>query len=144
MGYEITTTVDINASTARVWAVLVDFARYGEWSNFSHVEGRPVVGSRLRVRMPGFSFRPTVAAAEPNERLAWTGTLISTRVFHGRHSFVLSARPDGTTHVVNHEEFSGALVSLGQRFMPEGNDNGYTAFNAGLKQRAERLPQQPT
>ena len=137
MSYVIKTEVDINASKEAIWDVLVDFPRYGEWSNFSRVEGTAQVGERLSMKMPGFSFRPTVTVAEPGERLQWSGTLISERLFLGRHSFILLARPDGTTHLTNHEEFSGALTTLMQRFMKQSNDNGYTAFNAGLKRQVE-------
>ena len=59
MSYVINTGIDINAGKDAVWAVLVDFARYGEWSNFSRAEGTARVGSRLTMRMPGFSFKPT-------------------------------------------------------------------------------------
>src|SRR4051812_48131372 len=128
MSYIITTEVDINASTEAVWDVLVDFPRYGQWSNFSRAEGTAQVGNRLSMKMPGFSFRPTVTLAEPGEQLQWSGTLISERLFVGRHSFILRANPDGTTHLTNHEEFSGALTTLTQRFMKQNNDNGYTAF----------------
>ena len=138
MTYAITTTVDIDAGTGAVWDVLVDFAAYGEWSNFSSAEGTARTGTRLTMRMPGgFSFRPTVTVAAPGRELQWSGTLVSRRLFHGRHSFVLVARPDGTTHLTNHEEFSGALVTLLQRFMRNSDDNGYTAFNAGLKRQVE-------
>jgi hypothetical protein len=54
-----------------------------------------------------------------------------------RHSFILLANPDGTTHLTNHEEFSGGLTTLMQRFMKQDSDNGYTAFNAGLKRQVE-------
>ncbi len=37
MTFVITTTVDIEASPEAVWHVLVDFDRYGEWSNFPSV-----------------------------------------------------------------------------------------------------------
>ncbi|WP_440072295.1 SRPBCC family protein [Streptosporangium sp. OZ121] len=137
MSYVIKTEVDINAGKEAVWDVLVDFPRYGEWSNFSRVEGTAQVGNRLSMKMPGFSFRPTVTVAEPGERLQWSGTLISERLFLGRHSFILLANPDGTTHLTNHEEFSGGLTTLMQRFMKQGGDNGYTAFNAGLKRQVE-------
>jgi len=46
MSYVIKTEVDIGASKEAVWDVLVDFPRYGEWSNFSRVEGAAQVGSR--------------------------------------------------------------------------------------------------
>ena len=137
MSYVIKTEVDINASKEAVWDVLVDFPRYGEWSNFSRVEGTPQVGNRLSMKMPGFSFRPTVTLAQPGEQLQWSGTLISERLFLGRHSFILTANPDGSTHVTNHEEFSGALTTLMQRFVRQSNNNGYTAFNAGLKRHVE-------
>ena len=137
MSYVIKTEVDINAGTQSVWDVLVDFPRYGEWSNFSRVEGTARVGNRLSMRMPGFSFRPTVTVAEPGEQLQWSGTLIFERLFLGRHSFILAANPDGSTHLTNHEEFSGALTTLMQRFVRQSNNNGYTAFNAGLKRQAE-------
>jgi hypothetical protein len=137
MSYVIKTEIDIDASKEAVWDVLVDFPRYGEWSNFSRVEGTARVGNRLSMKMPGFSFRPTVTVAEPGERLQWSGTLISERLFLGRHSFILRADPDGTTHLTNHEEFSGALTTLVQRFTKQGGDNGYTAFNAGLKRHVE-------
>lgn len=137
MPYTITTTIDIDASREAVWDVLVDFPAYGEWSNFSHAEGVARPGSRLTMRMPGFRFRPTVTVATPGRELQWSGTLLTERLFHGRHSFVLTSNPDGTTHVTNHEEFSGALVTLTQRFLKQNDDNGYVAFNAGLKRQVE-------
>ena len=139
MSYVITTGVDIDAGTDAVWSVLSDFTHYGEWSNFSRVEGTARVGSRLTVRMPGFSFRPTLTVVEPGRELQWVGTLVSRRLFHGSHSFTLVPNPDGTTHLTNREEFSGALVALTGRFVKGDGDNGYTAFNAGLKRQVEGL-----
>jgi hypothetical protein len=137
MSYAITTTVEIDAVPEAVWDVLVDFPAYGEWSNFSSAEGTAQVGSRLTMRMPGFKFRPTVTVMAPGQELQWTGTLLSERLFHGKHSFVLDPQPDGTTRLTNHEEFSGALVALTQRFVKRNDDNGYAAFNAGLKRHVE-------
>jgi hypothetical protein len=137
MSYVITTAVDIKASAETVWKVLVDFGAYGEWSNFSRAEGVAQVGSRLTMRMPGFSFRPTVTVVEPGQELQWAGTLFSKRIFHGTHSFILVSKPDGTTHLTNREEFSGALVALARPFMKQMGDNGYTKFNAGLKRHVE-------
>lgn len=143
MSYVISTTVDIDASTEEVWDVLVDFAAYGEWSNFSSAEGTAHVGARLTMRMPGFTFRPTVTIATPRQKLQWAGTLLTRRLFHGEHSFILVSQPDGSTHLTNHEEFSGALVTLTQRFMKRTDNNGYTAFNAGLKKHVENRAKPP-
>ena len=102
------------------------------------------MGKRLSIKMPGLSFRPTVTVAEPRVQLQWSGTLLSERLFIGRHLFVLSPNPDGTTHLTNHEEFSGGVTTLFQRFMKKGGDNGYTAFNAGLKRQVEDRATQQT
>jgi hypothetical protein len=141
MSYVINTEVDIEASTNAVWRVLVDFAAYGEWSNFSRAEGVAQVGSRLTMRMPGFSFRPTVTVVEIGKRLQWAGTLFSKRFFHGTHSFILVSKPDGSSHLINREEFSGALVALARPFMKGTGDNGYTRFNMGLKRYVESRAQ---
>jgi hypothetical protein len=137
VSYIIQTTIEIDASKEAVWSVLVDLPAYGAWSNFSSAQGKVAVGSRLTMRMPGFSFRPTVTIADPGQRLQWVGTLFTKRLFHGEHSFILHSLPDGTTQVTNREEFSGLLVTLTQWLMKGSTSNGYTRFNAGLKRQVE-------
>lgn len=75
--------------------------------------------------------------ADPGRQLQWSGTLISERLFLGRHSFILTENPDGTTHLTNHEEFSGGLTTLSQHFVKQSDDNGHIAFNAGLERNVE-------
>ncbi|MFI6340840.1 SRPBCC family protein [Streptomyces sp. NPDC050535] len=135
----LTAVIDIDATPEAVWDVLTDFAAYGEWSTFTSAEGTAHVGSRLTMRMPGMTFRPTVTVATPGQELRWTGTLGTKHLFHGQHSFVLSPNHDGTTRLTNHEEFSGALVTLTRRLVRTPKRDGYAAFNNGLKQRVEGL-----
>ncbi|WP_328688241.1 SRPBCC domain-containing protein [Streptomyces phaeochromogenes] len=137
MDSALTAVIDIDATPQAVWDVLTDFATYGEWSTFTSAEGTAHVGSRLTMRMPGMTFRPTITVATPGEELRWVGTLGTKRLFHGQHSFVLSPNPDGTTRLTNHEEFSGALVSLTRRLLRTPKHDGYAAFNKGLKQQVE-------
>ncbi|MEU8793645.1 SRPBCC domain-containing protein [Streptomyces sp. NPDC048643] len=139
-----TAVIDIDATPEAVWSVLTDFATWGEWSNFSAAEGAAQVGSRLTMRMPGMTFRPTVTVATPGQELRWAGTLGTKRLFHGQHSFVLSSNQDGTTRVTNREEFSGALTTLARRFLKTPKHDGYAAFNTGLKQRVEGLTESRT
>ncbi len=132
-----TSVIDIDATPVAVWEVLTDFASYGEWSNFSKAEGVARVGSRLSMRMPGMSFRPTVTVATPGQELRWVGTLGVKQLFHGQHSFVLSRNDDGTTRLTNHEEFSGALVTLTRPLLKTPKNDGYAAFNRAIKRRVE-------
>ncbi|MFD1275931.1 SRPBCC family protein [Streptomyces kaempferi] len=67
----LTAVIDIDATPEAVWDVLTDFAAYGEWSTFTSAEGTAHVGSRLTMRMPGMTFRPTVTVATPGQELRW-------------------------------------------------------------------------
>ncbi|MCX5602916.1 SRPBCC domain-containing protein [Streptomyces phaeochromogenes] len=137
MDSALTAVIDIDATPQAVWDVLTDFATYGEWSTFTSAEGTAHVGSRLTMRMPGMTFRPTITVATPGQELRWVGTLGTKRLFHGQHSFALSPNPDGTTRLTNHEEFSGALVTLTRRLLRTPKHDGYAAFNNSLKQQVE-------
>ena len=141
MSIVFTTGIDVDATRDEVWEVLTDFDSYGEWSNFTSVDGTAHVGARLRMRMPGFRFTSTVATAKPGHELRWVAKIISEGVFHGQHSFVLSAGDNGTTHVTNTEEFSGALTKPFERLFARSNrTDGYDEFNRALKQRVETRP----
>jgi hypothetical protein len=137
MNAVFTAVIDIDATPEAVWNVLADFAAYGEWSNFTKAEGTAQVGSRLTMRMPGMTFRPTVTVATPGHELRWIGTLGVKQIFHGQHSFVLSSNHDGSTRLTNQEEFSGALVTLIRPLLRTPKNDGYAAFNKALKQRVE-------
>jgi len=131
-------TIDINATPEQVWAVLTDFPSYGEWSNFSSIDGVATEGTRLVIRMPGMRFRPTVTVSTVNNELEWSAKVITDRFFLGRHGFRLVRKDDGTTEVTNTETFSGASVRPFRRLFAKGHrDNGYTAFNQALKARVE-------
>ncbi|MEO3385096.1 SRPBCC domain-containing protein [Mesorhizobium sp. CAU 1741] len=141
MSIVIATEIDIDATPGAVWEVLADFLSYGDWSNFSKVDGEPRLGARLRMRMPGMSFGSTVTAATPGQKLEWAARIVSASIFEGRHTFVLTPNADGTTHLANVETFSGALVWPLQPFFRQGakpRANGYDGFNQALKRRVER------
>ena len=140
MSIVIRTSIDINAPVKDVWAVLVDFPAYGQWSNFSRIDGVAQVGTRLAMKMPGMSFGSTVTAVTPEEKLEWAASIVSKAIFEGRHSFTLTRNPDGSTHLDNAETFSGGLVWPLQGLFKQGDGrraNGYDGFNQALKQRVE-------
>lgn len=141
MSIVLTTSIDVDASPDQVWAVLTDFASYGEWSSFKRIEGTPEQGERLKIRMPGMSFRPFVTAAVPHQELEWSAEIVSPRFFLGRHTFTLVPQHDGTTLVVNTETFTGITVRPFERlFAGDSRDDGYAAFNRALKDRVESRP----
>jgi len=138
MSIVISTSIDIACTPERVWDVLSDFSAYGEWSNFSRVDGTPVLGSKLRMRMPGFWFSSTVTDAVPNHRLQWAATIVTGALFLGEHTFTLVEQNDGTTRVINTETFSGALTKPFEGlFAKNHSEGGYADFNRALKSRVE-------
>jgi hypothetical protein len=140
MSIVIKTSIDINASAKDVWAVLTDFPAYGQWSNFSNIDGVAKEGTKLAMKMPGMSFGSTVTAATPGQKLEWAAKIVSDSIFEGRHTFTLTRNPDGSTHLDNTETFSGALVWPLQGLFKQNHGrraNGYDGFNQALKRRVE-------
>jgi hypothetical protein len=139
----ISTSIDIDASTDQVWAVLSDLDRYHEWNPFiREAAGTAAVGARLSVRIfpatgKPSTFRPTVLAATPGRELRWLGRFILPGIFDGEHMFTLAERGSGT-HLVQAETFRGLLVPfLGKQIDSWVAD--FTALNQALRRRVEEL-----
>ena len=94
----------------------MDWPGFAEWNPFfTQLEGEPRVGSRLSVRVmpPGgkpMRFRPKLTALEPGSRLQWLGRAGLPGMFDGRHTFRLTALPDGRTWFEQDETFTGLLT----------------------------------
>ena len=142
MSTTVVTTIDINADRQAVWDVLTDFPAYPEWNPFmDRIEGTAEVGRRLVVHLAGrggrgTTFRPTVLVATPGEELRWIGKLGPGGLFDGVHSFVLTAKPDGTTLLTHGERFTGILVAL-LKGATANSHTGFEAFNEALRRRVE-------
>ncbi len=145
MGHEISTTIDIAAPPATVWAVLTDLDRYAEWNPFVvSASGVAAVGERLknRIQPPGgraMTFKPTVTVADENETFEWLGRPLVPGLFDGRHRFELHPTDDGGTRLIHSEQFSGVLA----RFMPSSLASqtlaGFEAMNEALRTRSEQM-----
>jgi hypothetical protein len=134
--------IGIGGTPEQVWRVLTDFDRYGEWNPFiTQVEGRPDVGTRLRVRIapPGgkaISLTPKLEAVDVNQRLAWIGHLGIPGIFDGAHEFIVTAGSNGTT-LTQRETFRGVLVPFCGGILAKTRD-GFEAMNRALKARVEQ------
>ena len=139
----VVTGITIQATPERVWDVLTDFGRYGEWSVFvREIVGSPEAGSALRVVLApegkrATLVRPRVSASEPGRRFAWTGHLGHPALFAGTHEFLLDGDGDGRTRLTHAERFSGLIPAI-VRKPPRGAHEEFSRFNDALKARAER------
>ena len=143
MSRVITTSTTIAAPVARVWGVLMDFARYPEWNPFVRsIKGRASVGETLEVviqasgLMPQ-TFRPVVIELQPERSFAWRGSLPIPGLFTGEHRFEVSPA-SGWVRFEQSEYFSGILVPLLGSVL-RGTEVGFKSMNEALKTRAEAI-----
>jgi hypothetical protein len=133
--------IDIQAPVATVWQLLTDTDRYQDWNPFMpRLSGRLAPGERLTLTVrPGtrtMTFRPTVLAVDGGTLIRWRGRLGMPGLFDGEHELRLEPGPDGCTHFVQRESFTGLLVPLMPRVL-EDTATGFAAMNVALRDRAE-------
>ena len=134
--FETTTTID--APPERVWQVLADTASWSDWdSGVLGVEGEAAEGNRVKIRSelnPKKAYPVKVTEFDAPRRMAWRGGA-PLGLFTGVRTYTLTPE-GGSTRFEMREEFSGPLLPLIWRTMPDMNDS-FRQFASGLKQRAE-------
>jgi hypothetical protein len=133
----------IAAPPSRVWSVLTDFPRWGEWNTVVvSVHGEPRPDASLRLGVRSALFLPSLAMPiwtriirfTPEREIRWSGGV--PRVFAAEHGFALT--PDGSGTRVFHEEcFDGAMVSLLAKRLDRALPATYEEMNRGLKAHCE-------
>jgi hypothetical protein len=133
-------TATIRASPETIWAILTDAPGYQAWdSGIERVEGSIAPGSRLKVvskANPGRAFPVKVTELSPARRMTWSGGM-PLGLFKGVRTFTLAAEGNGTTRFTMREEYTGPLLPLIWRSMPDLGPS-FRQFANGLKERAER------
>jgi hypothetical protein len=132
-------SVEIDGTPDRIWAVLVDGAHYPDWdSGVLAVDGRIAPGETIKVVSgvnPGRTFPVKVTTFEPNRSMTWSGGM-PLGLFRGVRTFTLTPATGGTTTFHLREEYTGPLLSMMWRSMPDLSPS-FAQFANGLKQRAE-------
>jgi hypothetical protein len=130
----------INAAPDRIWAILADGAHYPDWdSGVLNVDGKIAPGETIKVvsgAAPGRTFPVKVTQFDPNRSMTWSGGM-PLGLFKGVRTFTLTPADDGTTRFQLREEYTGPLLSMMSRSMPDLGPS-FTQFANGLKRRAEQ------
>lgn len=130
----------IKASPELVWAILTDAAHYPKWEpNTLRIEGRIAEGAQIKVftkAKPNRAFPVRVTELDPLRRMVWTGGL-PLGLFKGERTFNLTPGPDDTTEFTTQEVFSGPLLPLIGRSLPDLQP-AFERFAEALKRKAER------
>lgn len=127
----------IQAPAERVWTILKDGGAYSAWdSGVTKVDGRIADGERITVHSevsPGRAF-PLRVSIDPPNRMIWVGGM-PLGLFRGVRTFTV-APEGGATRVTMREEYSGPLVALMSRSIPDLGPS-FSRFVNGLKAHAE-------
>lgn len=133
-------TATIQASPETIWAILTDASGYAGWdSGVEGVDGTIAPGETIKVRSeanPGRTFPVKVTDFQPGRSMTWTGGM-PLGLFKGVRTFRLSPAGDGATRFEMREEYTGPLLPLIWRSMPDLGPS-FAQFAGGLKERAER------
>jgi hypothetical protein len=135
MQFHASTTIDAPAQA--VWDVLVDLASWHEWDpHVQSVSGTATLGGKVTVRTDLSSVAVPVEVAELDapHRMVWTGGM-PFGLFVGTRTFSLD-EVDGTTTFTLHEDFTGALLPLMRRVLPDLQP-AFDGQVAGLRARVE-------
>jgi len=128
---------DVRARADAVWAILTDAARYPSWnSTVTSLEGDIRAGARLKLRVPldpKRTFSPKVTRLD-DAAMVWSDGFAP--MFRGVRTFTLTPKAGGVTEFVMEEIFSGVMLPLIRRSLPDFGP-AFEAFARDLKRAAE-------
>lgn len=132
--------VEVNASCARVWSVLIDAPHWPDWySNARDVTiaggtSQLALGSHFNWRTFGVAVQSEVLEFEPFSRLSWQGR---TQGMTAYHTWRLDSLP-GRCHVVTQETNDGPAALALRRDKPDAIHEGHVLWLAQLKAATEQ------
>ena len=128
----------IQAPAEKVWGILTDAAGYPAWDlTMVRIEGKLALGETVKffTKLSAQAFPVKVTAFEPNRKLVLTGGM-PLGLFKSERTHTLTANKDGSTTFHTEEIFSGLLLGVFGRAIPDLTEN-FQGFVAALKKRAE-------
>jgi hypothetical protein len=130
----------IQASPEAIWAILTDGPGWTRWdSGVVRVEGRIAPGEKIKVVSevnPGRAFPVKVTEFSPGRRMTFTGGM-PLGLFKGVRTYTLAPQGDGATRFTMREEYSGPLLPMIGRSIPDLGPS-FRQFATGLKRQAEQ------
>ena len=138
---EFSAKTTIKASPETIWAILTDGPKYPDWDpTVDRIEGRIAAGEKISAYSklsPGRAFPVTVSEFVPGKKMVWSSGM-PLGLFKGARTFTLTPNGDGQVEFRLREVFSGLLLPLIGRTIPDMNEP-FAQFAAGLKQHAESM-----
>lgn len=128
---------DVQASPQQIWALLTNAANYSAWnSTVTSLEGEIRPGEKLKLRVtldPKRTFSPKVTKLQEHEMI-WSDGFAP--MFRGVRTFTLTPKANGTTEFAMEEVFTGAMLPLIKKSLPDFAP-AFETFARDLKRAAE-------
>lgn len=132
-------SIVIRASVEKVWGILNDANNYPTWDlSMDHIEGKLALGETVKffTKLSAQAFPVKVTAFESNRKMVLTGGM-PLGLFKSERTHTLTANKDGTTTFHTEEIFSGLLLPVFGKNIPDLTEN-FKNFAAALKKQAEK------
>jgi hypothetical protein len=142
---EIKTAIEMKASPANIWQVLLDFENYPEWNPFiKRFSGVPEVGAKIKViiHSPGqreMMFNPRLLKVKENKELRWIGHMIFPGLCDGEHALIIESIDEFRVNFRQEERLSGILVPIFWKSLYHHTRAGFNEMNQALKMRVEKI-----
>ena len=129
----------IQASPQTIWLVLTNAAQFPEWNTaVEKIDGSIAAGQSITVHAkvsPGRSFPVKVTTFDAPRTMVWSGGM-PLGLFKGVRTFTLTPRGDSGTNFKMREEYSGPLLGMIWKSMPDLGP-AFEEWAACVKKRAE-------
>lgn len=139
----IATEIFIAREMADVWAVLVDFAAYGQWNPYIvRIDGEAKAGAVITVHAARSGTQSALVqnidlVAIAPYAMRWQGGLPDRSEFAGDHWFVLESVGPGETRFKHYEHFTGTRVPQFGAGDETTVARNFERFNRAMKARCE-------
>jgi hypothetical protein len=136
----IQTSIDIDASPAQIWDVLVGLESYADWNPMlSNVQtglrkDDTVRFDVLSVKGKPLKLNAKITDNQKERELAWRGGV--SAILSGHHYFRIEPLTEGRCRFHHGEHFSGLILPLISFFLKDAPDL-YRSMNEALKCRVE-------
>jgi hypothetical protein len=130
--------LSIQASPGRIWTLLTDAKDFPRWnSTVTAIDGEIRDGQRIRIHVPGTdrTFTPLISNVLADAHMTWAGGFAP--LFKGVRTFELTPESGGATTFVMQERFSGLMLPIAGRAMPDLGPV-FERYAADLKHESER------
>jgi len=160
VSFTLSTEIIIEAPPSIVWSIITDTRNYAQWNPFIR-EMNPVNSDKIMVgkdiqlicykakrqeaRLESShtqSFKAKIIEFLPEQKLSWTGCILSPLIFEGEHMFALdpitnSNGGDKFTRFIHEENFKGLLLIILKRKLSVDTRSNFIKMNEALKRVSE-------